>query len=390
MLLNDRFTEVELCRAGYDHPDALVALTRRTPLPYFGSEAQRLIGRAALAHQGVADTLIEAWERVRLPSDYPGLALEPLIQRDPKGRATEIYAEWLPSFPFAQSLASDQTTPARFVFDAPAIRAAALAWCRDVWAYATDGRVGEDGRWGHLHELTLGSVLGAAAPAWFDDASIVDGLLARARSGDGQWLDAALAAWSGQRDAPAALLSLAAERVRERWETPSHWSAVEIPSLLHDLRWRGAGAEVEDIAKRVYDERWAPGVVQAALLLADIHGDLPSRSRDLAALWPAFSFGRSALPEQSETLLAAAPEAWAQRLEEAVHHGGVLLAGESLLALETLSRVPLSPEVEASVKRSLGWFERFPLLWVKPGDRMSSLNAADLATRLRRRLEGRS
>jgi hypothetical protein len=378
-LLGDWSTELALCRAGYDHPDALVAVLSRPHLPSFGSEAQRLIGRAAVAHQSVAGALIDAWDQVRHPSRYPGLALEPLIQRDMKGRAAQIYAEWLPSFPFAQILASDRTTPARFVFDAPAIRAAAKLWCSDLWAYATEGRVGDDGRRTFLHELTLGSVLGAAAPAWFDEASIVEGLLNRARAGEGQWLEAA-----------AALLALAAVRVRERWSTPSPWSAEEIPVLLHELRFRGAGGEVEDIARRVYDEHWAPGLVQAALLLADLNDDLVARSRELAEVWPRFSLGWRVLPQQCDAIVAAAPEAWAVRIEQVVGQGYLLGAGEILVAMEALARVPLAPAVEASVKRSLAAFERLPLLWVvRPGGG-ASVNTADYATRIRRRLEGRT
>lgn len=378
-----------LCRAGDHQPDRLIELLRSPHLPLITPEGQVALGRAARANDSVAQALVEAWptSRARLASSYPGLALEPLIVRDPSNRATAVYCEWLPHFPFAQPLTSArmQASLARDVLELPAVNAAARAWVRTLWRRATVGETADDGTTTRLHEVTLGAVLGATAPVWCEDNDICADILARAQSGAGQWLSAALSAWSNDR-APASLIDIAAQRLRALWREPDTWTPHEVPLLLRDIRRHGAAALVVDVADDILARGWGPGALQAMLVVAERSGDLAARSTELAAHWPRVSLTWQVDREDAVRLVEAAPSIWAARLEHALDHHGPMAADVALEVLELLASVRLDEAAFHSVTRLLTWFDERRLLWVRLGGSLHSVNSADWAMRLRRDL----
>jgi len=374
----------ELCRAGYQQPERLTELLRAERLHFLQPEAQAALGRAALAHEAVATALLDAWPPRGVEGQYPGLALEPLILRDPSSPATAIYIAWLPHFPFAEPLAGALTSPSREVLEVSAVRDAALGWARALWEYATEGRPDAAGEVKRLHELSMGMGLGAIAPTWTTLQEVQTGLLDRARAGEGQWLGAALAAWSLDRGAPDELLDLAARRVRAQWSTLNERSRYEIPSLLHELRRRNAASRVAAVSREILRARWPAGMVQAALVLAELDGDLPSQSRALAELWPHLAW--SPPRHDAERLLGAASAAWAAKLPVILDEHGVWGATDVFGVLESLVRVPLSEAAQRDIERVLRWFQARPLLWVRQREGLHSVRAADRAAQIQRAL----
>lgn len=157
-------------------------------------DAQHKLGEAALQSRSLRDRLVALWRDpdLRLRSEYPGLSLEPLIE-DGDAEAATIYAEWLPSSPYAWLKRGVLDEPRPGVLGHPTVLEAARALARQLIHNATFGR--PDGS--RVARGATGNMLGQISLAWRSDPSILETLHDWLRDDDDESFNGALRAFWG-------------------------------------------------------------------------------------------------------------------------------------------------------------------------------------------------
>lgn len=166
----------DLCRAALHRPELLLSswpLGGQPPriVPY---EAQKALGRAALRHEAIRTRLIDDWilpDSKRDISDFPGIALEPLVIRGDSD-AIEIYSKWLDDVSLYGFPNPDFPSPDPAVFRHSLVAESGYRKCLSAWRYATKGRV-KEGQRTRLHATTAGILLNHFWPIWIDDTDFV-------------------------------------------------------------------------------------------------------------------------------------------------------------------------------------------------------------------------
>jgi hypothetical protein len=372
---------VQLCRVGETEPTVLIELIKAKPSRFIPPAGQAALGNMAVRDERVAAALLAAWQHTSPPSAYPGLALTPLI-RDPRHHADAVlvFADWLQHYSFDNPLFRWEVPSLQPLLEVRPIFEAARARVVETWLHATGKHPTKEG---NLHPITLGGVLNSAPATWWHDPTITHGLLTRADEGQGQWLDAAMLACE---EAPLPdLLDIVERELRGEWSTPTMWAAVNVPRRLRYLRRHGRCSAGADIAEQILASHWTPGVMQATLLLAEVHGDLPRRAQVAAALWPDASLGDLDRPE-ALALVRSDLDLWCARACSVLNRGGASAASEVLALLRLAVDLPLEGEQLKQVRRALRWFGDLPLLWFRDPSRWTTVNATDQAELLLRDL----
>jgi len=161
----------------------------RLDLRHIPLDAQVKFGEAARRSTPLRDRLIAFWEDpdLPLPSAYPGIALEPLVEGDDNEAAT-LYARWLPSSPYALIQRSALARPRPGVLRHPIVLEAVRALAVRLIDEATVGRPDGSRPW----KPAVGNTLNPFAPAWCDDPSIVRRLHDWLRADDEEAFNGAL------------------------------------------------------------------------------------------------------------------------------------------------------------------------------------------------------
>jgi hypothetical protein len=135
--------------------------------------AQRILGRAALAHPPVIRALLDAWELVRSQPrtflSFPGLALEPLIfGRNAEAVAT--YAQWI-EYGLSNARVFGVRPDPR-VFEVSAIRDAGYKAVDRVIGMVTRGEIGRSGQQVWYAISAVAGELNGLLPVWGRDPQI--------------------------------------------------------------------------------------------------------------------------------------------------------------------------------------------------------------------------
>jgi class 3 adenylate cyclase len=135
--------------------------------------AQRILGRAALAHAPVARALLDAWKLVRpqpaRAASFPGLALEPLVLGE-NIEAMVSYAQWIESALSNAGVVWGRPDPR--VFEILNVRQAAYRAVDRIIAMVTQGEAGPDGRQVRYSIGAVAGGLNGLLPVWSSDPRV--------------------------------------------------------------------------------------------------------------------------------------------------------------------------------------------------------------------------
>jgi hypothetical protein len=164
------------------------SVAERLDLRHVPLDAQVKVGEAARRSPPLRNRLVAFWEDPSLlQSEYPGIALEPLIEAHDAEAAT-IYAKWLPNSPYAWIQRSATAHPRPGVLRHPIVLEAVRTLAVRLIDESTVGR--PDGS--RIAKVSVGNMLNPLAAAWCDDPSIIDRLHDWLRADDEESFNGAL------------------------------------------------------------------------------------------------------------------------------------------------------------------------------------------------------
>jgi len=308
------------CFVAETAPKAAVELLRGEAR-FYPWDAQDALGRAALQRPELGEALVDRWNKgadAGLPTNFPGLALEPLAARG-LADAVRVYAEWLPKAVNLLISFPRRVSPA--ALRQPAVHEAARFAAIEAWYEATRGRREPNGGVVHLGPSPLGALLQCLWPSWQDEQEVRDGLLEWTRGNDLEKLHASLRAWM-QGEIPPEVARSLYERLehRDAWPTqaPWFWSS-NLPLWLAAAARAGILTALEPVLRFLAEElepseEHLSVVYQACAYLLRLH---PEEAKHLveraASVWPlGWDDNEELAAEDVEHLVSAAPEIWAQ------------------------------------------------------------------------------
>lgn len=341
---------------------------------------QRELGVLVLNSEPARNALLERWS-ARSKSDaarhelYPGIALEPLIEKG-DDEAARIYAEWLPASPYMWGpfvhLASGAVLRHPHVL--PVAREVALKVINQATVRAPDGT--------RLALSSAGTVLRNVAPAWSDDERLLADVWKLLESDPHEGLRAVLHATS-ELELPESRLEDLFRRVHTELEDACKSRTAE--ALFR------AESEIDWLEDRAFITRAERLLRQLATLRH------PIGWRASAVLWPLLSVDERRthstviaddavdasfveLPsDYLRRIVEADPDVWASSIIEAAEVGALI---EGTVGFDALSHLPSGSQLAVARRLATTQLASMELPWRHRGEVGEYARPSDVVSRL--------